>query len=128
MATGLKKGDAEMENDALEERRRHHRFNFSNPMRYKKIETHGKEFKGSLMRDISVGGARMTIFEFLPLNLRLAAEIPLTMGARPVRSTGRVAWISKTAYGDQYEVGIEFTGLDPDDMGQISEFIACQRT
>jgi c-di-GMP-binding flagellar brake protein YcgR len=114
--------------DDMEERRKHSRLPFRIPMRYRRIETQLKEFKGSLMKDISVGGAKMTIFEFLPLNLKLATEIPLFSGLRPVRGSGRVAWVNKIAYGDQYEVGIEFTSVDEEDLTQILEFITSQKT
>lgn len=116
-----------MKEEIQEERRAGLRIPFRIPMRYRKIESTTKEFKGSLMRDISKGGARMTIFEFLPLNLSLATEIPLARGVRPVKSTGRVAWVTKAAYSDQYDVGIEFTGLETEDLVQINELIGSQR-
>ncbi|MFH1046076.1 MAG: PilZ domain-containing protein [Candidatus Omnitrophota bacterium] len=96
-------------------------------MRYKKLESATVEFKGSLMRDISVGGASMTTYEFLPLNLKLAAEIPLVSGVRPVRGTGRVAWIRKAGYSDNYDVGLEFSNLDDEDRAQLYEFITVQK-
>ncbi len=116
-----------MPEEITEERRRYSRINFRIPMRYRKIEANMREFKGSLMKDISAGGARMTIFEFLPLNLRLATEIPLISGLRPIRGAGRVAWVNKVAYGDQYDVGLEFIEIEPEDIIQISEFIARQK-
>ena len=115
------------ESDALE-RRKHFRADFHIPMRYRQLEKNSPEFKGGLMRDISQGGARMTIFEFLPMHLNLAAEIPLISGAKPLKGTGRIAWVKKVAYGDQHDVGIEFTGIDHEDITQINEFVSWQKT
>ena len=105
------------------ERRKYPRLNFHIPIRYRKIGANAQEFKGSLIKDISEGGAKMTVYEFLPLNLRLAMEIPLVSGTRPVQGTCRVAWVNKTAFNEQYDVGLEFINLDQKDTGQIAKFI-----
>jgi len=105
------------------EKRGHLRLDSRIPMRYRKIETNIPEFKGSLMRNISEGGVRMNIYEFLPLNSKLAAEIPLASGRKPVQGVCRVAWIRKAAFGEQYDVGTEFLNLNQGDEGQIARFI-----
>jgi c-di-GMP-binding flagellar brake protein YcgR len=106
-----------------EERRRHIRFDSLIPMRYRKIETDTQEYKGSLMRDISEGGARMTIYEFLPRNLKLATEIPLISGTKPLKGTCRVAWAVKAAFSEQYDVGVEFVNFNQEDRTQVAKYI-----
>ena len=106
------------------EKRKGPRFSSRIPMRYKKLERSSQEFKGSLMRNISAGGARMTIYEFLPLNFRLVAEIPLISGLKPLQGVCRVAWVEKAAFSEQYDVGLEFLNLNQEDKKQITEFTA----
>lgn len=105
------------------EKRKYPRFDFRIPMRYRKIETDTYDFKGSLIKNISKGGVKMTIYEFLPLNLRLAVEIPLTSGTQPVKGVCRVVWVRKTGIGNQYDVGVEFVNLNQGDPAQIARFI-----
>ena len=105
------------------ERRRYLRLDSRIPMRYRKIETNIQEFKGSLMRNISEGGASMTIYEFLPLNLRLALEIPLMFGKKPLQGISRVAWVAKAAFGEQYDVGLEFVNLNHENLTQVAKFV-----
>lgn len=105
------------------EKRRHIRFDSRIPMRYRKIETNAREFKGSLMRNISEGGVKATIHEFLPLNSKLAMEIPLVSGRKSVNGTCRVAWIKKAGFSEQYNVGTEFLHLSEADKIEIANFI-----
>lgn len=110
------------------EKRRYPRLNLRNPMSYKRIETGASAFKGSLIRNISEGGARMTIYEFLPRNLKLAVEIPLLTGVESVKGTCRVAWVRKAAFGEQYDVGVEFDSLGCEDAGRIAKFVLFKTT
>ncbi|MCQ9208794.1 MAG: PilZ domain-containing protein [Omnitrophica bacterium] len=105
------------------EKRRHPRLDSRIPMRYRKIEAGSQEFKGSLMRDISEGGTRMTIHEFLPMNSRLAMEIPLLSGRRPLGGVCRVAWVKKTAFSEQYDTGLEFINLNQGNILEIAKYI-----
>jgi len=105
------------------EKRRYLRVNSRIPMRYRRIGLDASEFKGSLMKDISAGGTRMTSFEFLPLNARLNMEIPLGAGTKPVQGVCRVAWVRKTGSSEQYDVGVEFDSLTQGDTGQIADFV-----
>ncbi|MBL7084885.1 MAG: PilZ domain-containing protein [Candidatus Omnitrophica bacterium] len=107
----------------LRDRRRQFRLDFHIPMRYRKIETNSQEFKGSLMKDISEGGAKMTIHEFLPLNSRLAMQIPLMPGRKSVEGVSRIAWLKKAAFGEQYDAGLEFINLNQGDHLHIAKFI-----
>jgi c-di-GMP-binding flagellar brake protein YcgR len=105
------------------EKRRQARLTFHIPMRYKKIESDIREFKGSLMKNISEGGASMSTYEFLPLNSRLAMEIPLRAGSRPVEGLCRVAWVKKAPFGEQYDAGVEFININQEYSKQIGNFI-----
>lgn len=108
------------------EKRKHTRLKFNVPVRYRKIKADSQELKGTLIRDISRGGLKMLAYEFLPLNLRLAMEIPLVSGLKAVEGTARVAWVKKTGITPQYEVGVEFVNLNQGDAEQIAKFVLDQ--
>ncbi len=108
------------------EKRQHPRLALHIPMRYKRIEASVPAFKGSLMKDISAGGARMGVYEFLSRDLRLIVEISLLTGVEPLRGTCRVAWVKKAAFGDQYDVGVMFESLGHGDNKRLSNFILNQ--
>ncbi len=105
------------------ERRRCARLDFCSPMRYRRISPDAQEYKGSLMKDISEGGVKMTTYEFLPLNLKLVMEIPLIAERKPMRGICRIAWVMKTAFGERYDVGVEFINLDQGDQAHIARFV-----
>ena len=106
-----------------QEKRKHPRFNFSMPMRYKRIGKDVRDFKGSLIKNLSKGGAQVNTFEFLPLNVKLAVEIPLLSGVQPVKGVCRVAWVRKAAFSEQYDAGVEFVDFDQENTEQIAKFI-----
>ena len=69
----------------------------------------------------------MTVYEFLARNLKLALEIPLASGIKPVQGISRVAWINKVSFNEQYDVGVEFVNLDQGDLMQIATFISTKK-
>ncbi|NQS99639.1 MAG: PilZ domain-containing protein [Candidatus Omnitrophica bacterium] len=113
--------------ESFAEKRKHRRFDFRIPMRYRKIEASPQELKGTLIKDISQGGAKLIAYEFLPLNLRLAMEIPLVSGLKAVEGTARVAWVNKAVSSQQYDVGVEFVNLNHGDSEQLAKFIVDQK-
>ena len=105
------------------EKRKHPRLDLRIPMRYRKIQTNIEELKGSLIKNISVGGMMINAYEFLPLNSRLVMEIPLVSGTKSVEGTCRVAWIKKAGFSEQYDIGVEFANLNQGGTTQIAKFI-----
>lgn len=105
------------------ERRKCARLDFCLPMSYRKIRPDAQEYKGSLIKDISEGGAKMTIYEFLSLDLKLVMEIPLISERKPARGICRVAWVRKTAFSERYDVGVKFIDLDQGDRARIAKFV-----
>ncbi len=107
-----------------QERRKYFRLDSRIPMRYRPIEKDPQELRGSLMRNISKGGVRMTAYKFLARNLKLALEIPLLSGIKPVQGVSRVAWVNKVSFNEQYDIGVEFINLNQGDLTQIATFIS----
>jgi len=63
---------------------------------------------GSLTGDLSAGGLRILLNDFIPLNTELMLHIWLDDG-RVVESVGRVAWVRKNRFNDNYQAGLEFS-------------------
>ena len=70
----------------------------------------------------------MATYEFLPLNLKLNIEIGLQSGTKPILGVGRVAWVTKAAFSEQYEAGVEFVDLNQEDKMQIADFVMDKAT
>ncbi len=63
---------------------------------------------GSLARNISLGGIKLTVHEFVPLGTVLEMQIHLDHPARDVVVKGKVVWIKELSSGESFEVGVEF--------------------
>lgn len=105
------------------EKRECPRYDLRIPLSYKKIEAKSREFKGSLLKNISLGGVRLSVYELLPQNLKLALEIPLRPGLKPIEAHSRVAWVRSLSYGEQYDIGVEFLKVSKEDNEQLAKFI-----
>ena len=68
-------------------------------------------FGGCVAYDISEGGLKLKLNDFIPLN----AEIHLSVTLGPTTSTrtfalnGRVVWVQRVPFSEWYQVGVEFT-------------------
>jgi c-di-GMP-binding flagellar brake protein YcgR len=109
--------------ESFVEKRKYPRCYSSLPIRYRKLEKKISESKGALIKNISEGGIKVVMHEFVPLNGKLAVEIPLASGQPSVKGTSRVAWMKKLAFSEQYEVGMEFLDLNQGDSLNIAKFI-----
>ena len=96
--------------EPMESERRHfYRFDHSQPVRL--------EFKdpsqagGCLSYDLSEGGVRVRLNDFVPPNTELALQIQLD-NARIVECIGSIAWVEKSRFGDYYQAGLKFVGGD----------------
>ena len=105
------------------EKREYPRLASDVPMSYRTIGAGPQEYKGSLMRDISEGGVRISSYEFLPLNSRLTTEIPLISGRRAMTASCRVAWVAKSGSSERYDTGLEFANLVPEDRRHMAKFL-----
>ena len=73
--------------------------------------------QGSLSSDISLGGIRLTVHQFVPIGAPLKMQINFSHLMRIIHVEGRVVWFKEISYGDSYQIGIEFL---PDSDSQDS--------
>lgn len=108
----------------VKERRRYPRLKVSMPVGYKKLRQTPEFKKGSLAKDVSLGGIRFITDEFLALTARLVLNIDLPLPSRPISAVTRVAWIKKLPLADRYEIGNQFLEISKEDREILSEYLA----
>lgn len=113
----------EKENAVLNERRRAPRVRFNLPLQYKNLRKIGESPVGSLTKDIGEGGVSFKTSEFISLACRLVVEIKLPTSDKPIKAISKVAWIKKSASGNQYELGNQFLEINKEDKAHILDFI-----
>jgi len=78
---------------------------------------------GAIARDISSGGIRVLVNEFVSVFTRLVVEVAIPSTPKPVKVISKVAWIQKRPHGEQYEVGMQFLDMAEEDRRNITEFV-----
>jgi c-di-GMP-binding flagellar brake protein YcgR len=81
----------------------------------------------ALTRDISPGGARIMSNVQIPEGDRLRLEIVLSRRRRLIRVDGIVRWSRSIYEEDLFEMGVEFTGLKPEDRMSLLEHVYRRR-
>ena len=87
------------------ERREFKRFRLAQPVQCRLNDLEPEQ--GALSCDISRGGIRLNINNFLPLNTEISLQINLSP-ARVVECRGRVLWIQRIPFSERYQAGLEF--------------------
>ncbi|PIQ82460.1 MAG: hypothetical protein COV76_03530 [Candidatus Omnitrophica bacterium CG11_big_fil_rev_8_21_14_0_20_64_10] len=105
------------------ERRVYPRLFRSAEVKYRNFLKPTKEFSGTLAKDISAGGLRISGTQILPKDSRLVVEFSLPEGLRPIRTIARVAWQRQKAYSEGCELGIRFLEIMPEDRDRIADFV-----
>jgi hypothetical protein len=96
-----------------EDKRRFSRLEFREPVKYQvRNPAHLQSsrlgsFGGLLSCDLSEGGIRFRIDDFIPLSTELSLEFDVP-GNEHVALDGQVAWISQLPHSDQYIFGLRF--------------------
>lgn len=106
-----------------EERRVFPRISTAMPVQYRGIRQANGAVVGTIARDISSGGVRLVVNEFLSVFTRLVVEVSIPPTPKSIRAISKVVWIRKRPYGEQYEVGMEFVDITEEDKRNISDFV-----
>lgn len=105
------------------EQRKHQRIRSRFPLKYKDMKEAGREFRGTISKNISEGGVRFRSDRFISLACRLVVELNLPELTKPVRAVSKITWIKKLPAGDDYEVGNQFLEISKEDKGFIRNFV-----
>ena len=109
----------------VDERRSFHRFHCAQPIRFQLKDPN--QFGGSLSCDLSKGGIRVHLGDFIPLKTELTLQIQLA-DESIVECPCRVAWVEKNRFSDRYQAGLEFVEADSmlDSRRKIYGFLSRQ--
>lgn len=77
----------------------------------------------ALTRDISPGGVRLLAGIPIPIDARVRLEIALTGSRRLFRAAGTVRWMNRLFEDAVFEMGLEFTEVDPESVGVLLEHV-----
>ena len=104
------------------ERRQFKRVRFSEPIEFHVKNT--SQFGGSLSCDLSEGGMRLYLNDFVPLNSEITIQWPLPTNDI-VECRGHVAWVEKLPYSDRYQAGVTFSGIESEAISRkkIHKFV-----
>ncbi len=109
----------------MSDKRNFHRACRSQPVRFQFPDP--RKFGNCLSKDLSEGGVRIRLTDFISVNTKLALKIRLA-GEDTIHCTGCVVWVEKDRYGDGYQAGLEFSRNDLalDDQEKICGFLSHQ--
>lgn len=88
------------------EKRQYKRVQFRQPIQFR--SKNDAFVGGSLACDLSEGGMRVSLYDFIPLGTELILELRMNV-EKVIEYFGRVVWVRKCAYADRYEIGLEFS-------------------
>ncbi|MCH8821848.1 PilZ domain-containing protein [Patescibacteria group bacterium] len=106
---------AGMEESNTQDKRQFRRMIHSKPVRYQFKDP--SRFGGCVSKDLSGGGVRILLNDFVPLNAELSLKIRLA-DESIVESIGRVVWVEKSRFQETYQVGLDFS---QDELSSINQ-------
>lgn len=109
--------------DDFPERRQQPRVNTTMSVQYRGIRQASDAVVTAIARDISTGGVRLLVNEFISVFTRLVLDIAIPFAPKPVRVVSKIAWVRKRPYGEQYEVGAQFTDISEEDKRGLFDFV-----
>ena len=109
--------------ESLVERRRLPRLQTVMPVQFRGISKLQDPFSGSLSKDLSAGGIRMTVSGFLPKETRLVLLLSLPACLKPVRTIVQVVWVQKKPLAEIYDCGVRFLEITPEDRELIADAV-----
>ena len=81
------------------------------------------KLKGTLTKDISKGGLRFTVREFVPKDSILKIKINLKKIPLSFETTGRVKWIRRMPSSERFEIGVEFVEITKNVLMHLDQYI-----
>jgi hypothetical protein len=92
-----------------QEHRKSYRLKFTNPVLFQSLNE--RDFGGSIGCDISEGGVKLNLAQFIPVGTELSLQIEFSKD-NVCHCTGRVMWVEVLPMVERYRVGIEFDSVD----------------
>lgn len=103
------------------ERRKYKRLNTRIPVHFKVKATN--KFGDTLSCDISGGGLRVMLENFIAPNTDFMLEFTITDLFQIITAVGRVVWTKKMPHCERYQLGLEFKEILARNKDTINQFI-----
>ncbi|MBF0489391.1 MAG: PilZ domain-containing protein [Candidatus Omnitrophica bacterium] len=95
----------------MENKRKHPRSSFSEPVGYQRRED--LPLEGSVAGDISQTGLKLSVNEFIPLNTILELQIQLPGQVQLVPAHAKVVWVREASHReDAWEIGLQLVSSE----------------
>lgn len=107
----------------LLERRLLPRLNFKEAVQFRNLLKSNEVFSGSLSRDLSAGGLRITTAAPFAKDARLVLLLALPGASPVIRAISKVAWNTQKPFGGGYESGLQFIEITSEDRNSIAGFV-----
>lgn len=92
-----------------QEKRQFYRLKFTNPVIYHSLNQ--LDFGGSVACDISEGGIKINLPQFIPVDTELSLQIEFSKD-NVSHCTGRVKWVEELPLVERFRIGIRFDGVE----------------
>lgn len=103
------------------ERRRYIRIPEDSQISYKVVT--GIKLDNSLTRDLSQGGIKFFIHEFIAKDSILRIRLTLEKTSFSFEALVRVVWITEDIRNDRYEIGVEFVDIPAEATAYLIAYI-----
>ncbi len=104
-----------------EERRHHPRFRAYLPVRLQR--PHTPQVMETLTKDISLEGLRCISSTLCPVSTEIGVELTLATGNEVLDLHGRTAWFRMIPHSEQFDLGIQFMDLSPQNKRRLSVYL-----
>ena len=92
----------------MQEKRSSKRVSFREPVSLQVLND--RQEAGCLGHDISAGGLRCIVNDFIPLGQEL--DLTLHIKEQMVSLHGRVVWVIKSPHSESYQIGVRFLNME----------------
>ena len=79
--------------------------------------------KGTLSKDISKGGLKFIVREFIPKDSMLKIKINLKKIPLSFETTGKVKWIRRIPNSERFDIGVEFVEIARSVLIHLEQYI-----
>ena len=76
-----------------------------------------------LTENLSIGGIRFFIEEFIPIASILRVELKLKHADREINAIVKVKWVRQVFSDEQYDVGAEFIDISSEDIKFLNNYL-----
>ena len=105
------------------ERRRFSRVKAGLEVEFRPLADPRRRMAGSLSRDLSAGGVRLTTSRFLACDSRLVLLFAPPGAGRQLRAVARVSWVQERPFSEFYDYGLEFVEISAEDQDAITGLV-----